>query len=58
MRARPVESIIKSVEIYSPTAQERQLFIDACMPVYDFYIKKGTFSQQELDAVRKVAMGN
>lgn len=46
------------VAIYSPTAQERQLFIDACMPVYDFYIKKGTFTQQELDAVRKVAMGN
>jgi C4-dicarboxylate-binding protein DctP len=45
------------VQIYEPTAAERKMFIDACMPVYDFYIKKGTFTQAELDAVRKIASG-
>ena len=45
------------VQIYEPTAAERKLFIEACKPVYDFYIKKGTFTQSELDAVRKIAAG-
>jgi C4-dicarboxylate-binding protein DctP len=45
------------VRIYEPTAAERKMFIDACMPVYDFYIKKGTFTQADLDAVRKIASG-
>ncbi len=45
------------VQVYEPTAAERKLFIDACMPVYDFYINKGTFTKDELDAVRKIAFG-
>ncbi|WP_320129206.1 TRAP transporter substrate-binding protein [uncultured Sphaerochaeta sp.] len=46
------------VKIYKPTEAERQQFIAACAPVYDYFIQKGTFTQEELDAVRKVALGN
>ncbi len=43
------------IQVYEPTSAERQLFIDACKPVYDYFIKKGVFTQNELDEVRKVA---
>lgn len=46
------------VKIYKPTAEEKQAFMDACAPVYDYFIQKGTFTKEELEAVRKVAQGN
>lgn len=42
------------VQVYTPTAKERQAFIDACAPVYDFFVTKGLFSKADLDAMRKV----
>jgi tripartite ATP-independent transporter DctP family solute receptor len=45
------------VEVYTPTAAERQQFIDACAPVYDYYIDKGFFTQSELDRAISIASG-
>lgn len=42
------------VQVYTPTAKERQAFIDACAPVYDFFVAKGLFTKADLDAMRKV----
>lgn len=45
------------VEVYTPTAAERQQFIDACAPVYDYYIGKGFFTQAELEKAIAIANG-
>ncbi|MDC7232468.1 MAG: TRAP transporter substrate-binding protein [Spirochaetales bacterium] len=45
------------VEVYTPTAAERQQFIDACAPVYDYYIGKGFFTQAELDKAIAISKG-
>lgn len=42
------------VQVYTPTPKERQAFIDACAPVYDFFVTKGLFTKADLDAMRKV----
>jgi len=43
------------VKVYTPTSAEREQFIKACEPVYDFFINKGLFSKADLDAMRKMA---
>ncbi len=45
------------VEVYTPTAAERQQFIEACAPVYDYYIGKGFFTQAELEEAIAIANG-
>jgi tripartite ATP-independent transporter DctP family solute receptor len=57
---KEVYDIIKAagVEIYVPTSAEKQAFMDASAAVYDHFIKKGVFTKEELEAVRKVAQGN
>jgi len=43
-------------DIYIPTAEERQAFIDACAPVYDHFVNElHYFSQEELDLVKSLA---
>jgi len=42
------------VQVYKPTEAERQLFIKACQPVYDYFVGKGLFTQADLDAMRKI----
>jgi C4-dicarboxylate-binding protein DctP len=42
------------VQVYQPTAAERDQFIKACDSVYDFFVKKGLFSHADLDAMRKI----
>ena len=45
-------------DIYIPTAEERQAFIDACQPVYDHFVNKlQYFTQDELDLVKSLAEG-
>ncbi len=45
-------------DIYTPTAEERQAFIDACQPVYDHFVNKlQYFTQDELDLVKSLAEG-
>lgn len=45
------------VKVYVPTAKERELFINACKSVDEFFLAKKYFSRTELDAFRKVAKG-
>jgi C4-dicarboxylate-binding protein DctP len=42
------------VQVYKPTQAERELFVKACQPVYDYYVQKGTFKQADLDTMRKI----
>lgn len=45
------------VQIYTLSSAEKKVFMDACAPVYDYFINKGTFTKEELEAVRTVAQG-
>lgn len=63
IRAEMDKQYIKTIEdygtkIYTPTAEEKAEFQKACTPVYDHFVQKGTFSQSELDEVRRVSQGN
>jgi TRAP-type C4-dicarboxylate transport system substrate-binding protein len=42
------------VIVYSPTDAEIQQFIDACQPVYSYFVDKGVFTQAELDEMRRI----
>jgi len=42
-------------EIVELSDAEKQLFIDAVTPVYDYYINKGLFTMDELEEIRKAA---
>ena len=42
------------VTVYEPTPAERKQFIDAMNPVYDYFVKKGIFTQADLDEMKKV----
>ncbi len=45
-------------DVYTPTDEERQAFIDACAPVYDHFVNDlKYFSQEELDLVKSLAEG-
>ncbi len=52
-------NIIKDagVEIYYPSSEERTAFIEACAPVYDYYIGKGYFTQDDLNKAISIASG-
>lgn len=45
------------VQIYTLSSEEKKAFMEACAPVYDYFIEKGTFTREELEAVRSVAQG-
>jgi len=45
------------VTVYQPTAAERQQFITACQPVYDYFVGKGLFTNADLDTMRKIIAG-
>ncbi len=42
------------VTVYTPTEAEIQQFIDACQPVYSYFVNKGIFTQAELDEMRRI----
>ncbi len=57
--ARVAEMIAYGCDVYTPTAEEKQAFIDACAPVYDHFVNTlHYFSQEELDLVKSLAQGN
>lgn len=57
--ARLAEMIDYGCDVYTPTAEEKQAFIDACAPVYDHFVNTlHYFSQEELDLVKSLAQGN
>ena len=45
------------VTVYTPTPEEKAVFMAACTPVYDYFVDKGVFSQEELDQVRSISKG-
>jgi len=45
------------VQVYVPTAKEKELFIKACGSVDEFFLAKKYFSSKELEVFRKVAKG-
>ena len=56
--ARVEEMKAYGCDVYTPTAEERQAFIDACAPVYDHFVNTlGYFTQEELDLVKSLAEG-
>ncbi len=56
--ARLKEMADAGCDIYTPTAEERQAFIDACQPVYDHFVNElKYFTQEELDLVKSLAEG-
>jgi len=56
--ARIEEMKAAGCDVYTPTAEERQAFIDACAPVYDHFVNTlKYFSQEELDLVKSLAEG-
>jgi C4-dicarboxylate-binding protein DctP len=42
------------VQVYKPTQAEREMFVKACAPVYNYFVQKGLFAQSDLDAMRKI----
>ncbi len=42
-------------EIVELTPEQRQVFIDAVQPVYDYYIEKGLFTMDEIEEIRAAA---
>jgi tripartite ATP-independent periplasmic transporter solute receptor, DctP family len=62
IRADMDKGYIKTIEdygtkIYKPTPAEKQAFMEACAPVYKYFVDNGTFTQEELDAVRRISQG-
>jgi C4-dicarboxylate-binding protein DctP len=43
------------VTVYKPTSAERNAFVKACDPVYDYFIKKGLFTKADLDEMGRIA---
>ena len=52
-----IERLSQSVEINYVSGEQLKPFQDAVKPVYDFYIGRGDFSQQEIDDARRAASG-
>jgi C4-dicarboxylate-binding protein DctP len=62
IRSEMDKGYIKTIEdygtkIYKPTSAEKAEFQKACAPVYDYFVKKGVFTQEELDEVKRVSEG-
>lgn len=56
--ARVEEMKAAGCDVYTPTDEERQAFIDACNPVYDHFVNElKYFTQEELDLVKSLAEG-
>jgi C4-dicarboxylate-binding protein DctP len=49
------DAIKGSLAVNILTEEQRKLFIDAVKPVYDYYINKGLFKQEDLEEIRRVA---
>lgn len=53
------DMIVKGgVQVYKPTQTEVDQFVQACHPVYNFFVKKGIFSQTDLDEARRIVNSN
>ncbi len=58
-KARVEEMKAAGCDVYVPTQAEKQAFVDACEPVYSYFVNDlKYFSQDELDLVKSIAKGN
>lgn len=49
------DMIVKGgVQVYKPSQDEVAQFAKACEPVYGYFVKKGIFTQADLDEMRKI----
>ena len=46
------ECIAQGMEIYEPTEEERQAFVDMVQPVYDFFIEDGASTQMLIELIQ------
>lgn len=46
------------IQVYRPNQSEVNQFVKACQPVYDFFVKKGIFTQADLDEARRLVAAN
>ena len=53
-----LEIIKANAEVYTLTAEERQVFKDAVNVVYDDYVSEGLITQEELDTMRAIVAGS
>ncbi len=49
------DAIKDDLEINVLTDDQRELFVDAVQPVYDYYIDKGLFTMEDLEEIRRTA---
>ncbi len=49
------EVLASKMMVNTITDAQREVFIEACKPVYDYYIKEGVITQAELDEIRSIA---
>jgi len=50
--AAGIPIIEENMEVTTLTKEQKQVFIDMCAPVYDYYIDEGWFTQDLLDRAR------
>ena len=50
--AAGISIIEENMEVTTLTKEQKQVFIDKCAPVYDFYIDEGWFTEDLLQRVR------
>ncbi len=46
------------VTVYKPTQAEVQQFVDAMDPVYEYFVNKGVFKQDDLDEMKRIVQEN
>lgn len=46
------------IQVYKPNQSEVDQFINACLPVYNHFVKKGIFTQADLDEARRIVAAN
>ena len=49
------EILKKEMIVNTLTASEREVFIEACKPVYDYYINNGVVTQERIDKILQIA---
>jgi tripartite ATP-independent transporter DctP family solute receptor len=52
------EVLSANMEVNTLTDEQREAFIEAVQPVYDYYSEKGLFTADEIAEIRKIAAGN
>ena len=49
------EVLSENMIVNTITEEQRQAFIEACAPVYEYYIEQGVITEEELEEIRSIA---